>query len=410
VVALLVGCALPVAAGPASATGSVPGSFDLSATAVGVVVQSTQQPASSVVTAGLVDSTVAFSSSSLSSYGTSQSRAAAVYPGDLVAGGPALLCANLFPCPVAPPDYPLLADAAYPSRPSAAAGAAPVGSAQAHAAQHAAQGTAATAATSAAAPVVVRIGSGAVTTHVWVDAGGAHAVSRSALKDLSIGPLRISALEAVDAVDVSAAGVVRDRPRLTLGVVTFNGQSASVDDRGVHVAGQDASAPNQALAAQGLTARLVTTSRQDARGAARSAAAGLLVTFSVPVAGLPQVPGVPSLNRAYVGSALIGGAGAAVAAAELPALDLPQLPPAPRGSATDVVLPGTGARTPDAVALPPLGPGPPAGVTLPQPRLTPVVSWFPLTDLSALALVLMVVPLALLAAWRGGAWLGRRTT
>jgi hypothetical protein len=403
---LLLGCAVTSAGGAAQAAGTTPGTYDVSATAVGIAVQSTQKPAASVVTAGLVDTTGAYSSSALSSYGTAAARAAAVYPGDLVAGGPALLCANLFPCPVAPPDYPLLADAVYPSRPTASAGTPGAGSATARAARDATTGTAAAAAVSAPAPVVVTVGTATATTRVWVDAAGAHALSRSVLHDLTVGPLRIAVLEAVDAVDVSGSGAVRDVPRLTLTGVTVAGQPVAVDDRGVHVVGQDQSLPNGALAQQGLTARLLSTSRQDAKGTARSAAAGLLVTFSVPVSGAPQLPGVPSANRAYLGSALLGGAGVAVAAADLPALQLPQLPPAPAGSAAAVVLPASRGAGPPGVALPvPPGSAPPPATA---PALRRLADWLPLPDLREVALLLLVVPLALLVLWRAGTALGRR--
>jgi hypothetical protein len=407
-VGLVVACALLTA--PARADDSAPASFDLTATAVGLAVQSTQRPASSIVTAGLVDATVAFSSSSLSSYGSSETRAAAAYPGDLVAGGPALLCANVFPCPVTPPDYPLLADAVYPTRPSAMApAAAPVGTAVATAGPRSTAGAASTGERREPAPVSIQVGAASVSTHLWVDGSGGHALSTSVLKDVSIGPLGIAVLQAVDAVDVSATGIVRDHPRLTLSGVTLAGQAASVDERGVHVAGQDARVPNETLAAQGISARLLSTSQQDAKGVARSAAAGLLLTFSVPVSGVPQVPNAPSFNRDYLGSVLVGGAGAVVAAADLPALDLPALPPAPAGSATSAVLPGTGPRPAS------LGQGTPAQAPVDiAPRddraTSRVASWLPLSDLSTVALLLMVVPLALLTLWRGTVRLTRRTS
>lgn len=405
---LLLWCAVASSGGLAHAEGSTPATYDVSATAVGVALQSTQQPAASVVTAGLVDSTAAYSSSALSSYGTAAARAAAVYPGDLVAGGAALLCANLLPCPVTPPDYPLLADATYPSRPSASAGAPAGGSASARAAPYETTGTAAATAFSAPAPVVLRIGAATATTRTWVDAAGAHALSRSVLHDVTIGPLVIAALEAVDAVDVTAAGQVRDHPLLTLSGVTLAGVPASVDDRGVHVAGQDQALPDRTLAQQGLTARVLTATRQDASGVARSAAAGLLVTFELPLSGAPQLPGVPSLNRSYLGSALVGGAGAVVAAADLPALELPQLPPPPAGSASAVVLPPTGGSAgPPVLALPavPRTGQPPVAA----PPLRRVVAWLPLPDLQQVALLLLVVPLGLLVLWRAGTALGRRT-
>jgi hypothetical protein len=200
---------------------------------------------------------------------------------------------------------------------------------------------------------------------------------------------------------------VQDHPRLTLTGVTRAGLPASVDDRGVHVAGQDQGLPDRALGQQGLTARLVGTTRQDATGVGRSAAAGLLVTFAVPLSGAPQLPGVPSGNRRYLGSALVGGAGAVVAAADLPAVVLPQLPPPPAGSATSVVLPGSTGASPPAPGLPAAPQAVPGPVT--APPLQRVLSWLPLPDLQEVALLLLVVPLGMLVLWRAGAALGRRT-
>jgi hypothetical protein len=404
-VAVAVGCALLLPTQPARGD-ALPDAYDVSATAVGVAVQSSQRPAASVVTAGLVDTTAGYASSALSSYGAAAARAAVLYPGDLVAGGPALLCANVFPCPAAPPDYPLLADAAYPSRPTASAGPTGAGSASARAASRETRATAYAASAAVPAPVAVRVGAATVSTRTWVDGTGAHGLSRSSLLDVTIGPLRIAALEALDAVDVSTTGVVRDRPTLTLTGVTLAGQPASVDDRGVHVAGQDQALPDRALAAQGLAVRLLSTSRQDVRGAARSAAAGLLVSFSAPVSGAPQVPGVPSANRSYLGSALIGGAGAAVAAAALPSLALPELPPPAPGSASALLPP---PRLLPSVPAPGDRPGATGPAPAPVLGVRRVASWLPLPDLQAVALVLLVVPLALLVEWRATTALARRT-
>ena len=66
---LLVAYVVSSAGGTAQADGTAPATYDVSATAVGIALQSTQQPAASVVTAGLVDTTAAYSSSALSAYG-----------------------------------------------------------------------------------------------------------------------------------------------------------------------------------------------------------------------------------------------------------------------------------------------------------------------------------------------------
>jgi hypothetical protein len=402
---------------PADAAPAAPGSYDITATAVGVAVQSTQKPAPSIVTAGLVDSTAAFATSALSSYGTSESTGSPAYPGDLVAGGPALFCANVLPCPTTPPDYPLVANAVYPARPSSAApavGAAPAGSASAHAAALSTDAAAGAADTSTQSPVPVHVASAASSTRGWVDASGAHVVARSVVHAVSAGPLTIATVEAVDSVDVNAAGVVKDRPALTLSGVALAGQPASIDDTGVHVAGRSAPLPTAALAQQGLTVALLGTSKQDAVGIGRSAAAGLLLTFSAQVSGVPQtLPGIPSADRSYLGSITIGGAGAVVAAGLDPGLALAGLPPAPAGSSVAQLLRSqAGSSTSGALGSVAAASTPRGGTARPgvaaQPTTVPLAGWLPLPDLRTAALLLMLLPLALLITWRGTALLTRR--
>jgi hypothetical protein len=399
-------CPLPASAAP-------PGVFDVAATAAGLAVRSTQQPAASVVTAGLVDATAGYATSALSSYGAAESLAAAAYPGNLVDNGPALLCAAFLPCPVPPPRDPLVAEASYPTRPAAeapAGGSAPAGTARAHAAAHDTSATAAGAATSTAGPVPVQVAAQSVQTHGWVDGSGAHARSHSVVHGVRVGPLSISVLDSTVAVDVTSDGTVRDRPAVTLAGVTFAGQAASVDEDGVHVAGRDQALPDRSLAQQGLSVRLIGTGRQDAPGAGRSTAGGLLVSFSVPVQGVPQtVPGLPSADRTYVGTVTVGGAGAVVAASTPPAFVLPTLPPPPAGSAA--------ALFPALPALPPTGPAgqpTPGLAAVPAPAAAPELpptrpAGLQLPDLSTLALLLAIVTLALLAFWRAATYLSWRT-
>jgi hypothetical protein len=389
VVAVLVG-GLPLAG---SAQADVPGTFDVSTVAVGVNVASTQSPAASVVTAGLVDTTEAYATSALTSYGAAESAAARFYPGDLVAGGPTLICENFGPCPVAPPTYPLVADAAYPTSPKDVAP-----GASAHASVRD-TGAAASGATQATGPV--RADTTLASTHAWVDATGAHVRSRSVVTGIVIGPLRIAVLEAVDEVDVPAEGAVRDHPRVTVTGVTVAGQAATVDDSGVHVAGSTAGSPVAALEQQGLQVRLLGASRQDRPGAVRSAAGGLLVSVSVPVTGAPQlVPGLPGINRRYVGSVLVGGAGAVVAAGAGAGIDLVLPPPAVPGSPAAHVVPphltppqslpgaaqgGSGSFGPKVVGA--------------ADRVSGVLL-YPFASVRAAALLLLFLPLLMLGLWR----------
>src|SRR3954471_19239420 len=224
---------------PATASGSAPPVYEVVATAVGAVTSSTQRPAASVVTGGLVDSTVGYASSALSSAGASASAAAAFYPGDLVATGPALLCSEFLPCPFTPPAYPLLAEASYPERPAGSAdSSAPIGTAKALAHEEATDGTAETTKASApGTPVAVTVGAQITSTRAWVDTTGAHVRSRSALHDVVVGPLHIASLRVADDVDVPLQGRPVDRPQVVVTGVTVAGQEASIDQTGVHLLG-----------------------------------------------------------------------------------------------------------------------------------------------------------------------------
>jgi hypothetical protein len=140
----------------------------------------------------------------------------------------------------------------------------------------------------------------------------------------------------------------------------------------------------------------------------RSAAGGLLVQVSVPVSGVPQlVPGLPGANRRYVGSVLVGGAGAVVAAGSETGLDLALPPLAVPGSPAAYLAPPVTAARPVTAALPAareLGQGAPV-VAPPAVRL-PGVLLYPLASVRAVMLALAVVPLLLLASWR--LWVHRR--
>lgn len=402
-------------ASSATAQAAPPSLFQIAATSLGLAVQSSQRPAASIVTDGLVDSTAAYSSSALVDGGSAESLAAAFYPGELIATGPALLCSNFLPCPVAPPDYPLVADASYPTHPSAAApadGSSPAGSARASAAATQTAGTARTAAAAAAAPLPVSVGAGTSSTRGWVDDSGAHVAARSTLHDIVVGPLRVASLDAADLVDVSPTGAVHDRPTVVLSGVSFAGSAATIDASGVHVAGQSQQLPDQTFANHGLTVRLLGTSKQDAAGAARSAAGGLLLTFSVPVSGAPNtVPGLPSLNRVYAGSITIGGAGAAVAAGSFGATELPQVPPSAPGSVAARLSPVNPAGR--LAVGSPTGPIGSVSRSAAPPVTAPVLAGHssaprPQLDLATLTLLLGLLSLVLLAFWRATSYLSWR--
>ena len=119
-----------------------------------------------------------------------------------------------------------------------------------------------------------------------------------------------------------------------------------------------------------------------------------------------MVPGAPSLNRNYLGSIVIGGVGAAVAVGAPGGLLLSALPvPAPTSLAA-LLLPA-GHTSPTA----------PGSTSAAEPFVSPVTtprsvarnrSPFRQPDLALVALVLAVVPTALLGGWRATVSLRRR--
>ena len=113
-----------VAVAPSAHADTADTVFQAQTAAAAVHFVLTQQPASSIITAGLVDDATAYAASAFdSSGGGSEAQAASVFPGNLVVQGPALFCTQVFTCPATPPDYPLLADASYPRRAHAEASA-----------------------------------------------------------------------------------------------------------------------------------------------------------------------------------------------------------------------------------------------------------------------------------------------
>jgi hypothetical protein len=399
--AVLVLATFRAGAGPAAA--AEPGLvYEILTTAVGVSVSSTQRPAASVVTGGLVDTSSGFSSSAVSSAGASASAAAAFYPGDLVATGPALLCSEFLPCPVTPPTYPLVAQASWPERPSGSADSpAPVGTARATAGAEGTDGLAELANGSVpGSPLPLSVGSQTTKTRAWADDAGGHVRSTSALHDIALGPLRIATLVTTDDVDVTPAGHVSDRPRVELTGVTFAGQAAGIDDKGVHLLGVSAPLPDRTLAQQGAEVRAIGTSKTDGRGAARSTAGGLQVRFSIPVQGVPPVvPGLPSADRTYLGTITVGGVGAAVGVGAPGDVLLAGLPAPPAASLDARLLSSPVLRQ---TASAPVGSGPAA--VAPTNPLAVLAGHrrpaLPQPDLRWLALALAVVPTSLLLGWR----------
>ncbi len=435
-VAAMLAALLPVAvitaASPAGADTGGGALFHVETTVSGVLVTSTQQPALSVVTAGLVDSAVAYTASTLDASGGSRARAAAYFPGDLVVQGPSLLCQLSGGCPANPPSYPLLADASYPTHPHDHAGAVqPVGDgtpvrAVAGSADATAQPQSTDAQTQATSvqaltgtPAAVTVGASTASSAASMRGDGVHVRVESLLHDVSIaGVLRVRTVHVVDDVVVRPNAKPTDRPTVELAGVSFAGQSASIDSSGVHVAGHNGPSPARQLSRQGVTVTLLGADRADGTGAARSDARGLMVTFALPVNGVPYVPnpvpcpdGFPfcvggvNVNATYVGTLTLGSAGVAVDAE--PPLGLGGLlaPPLTPGAAAGGsgqgprLAPGAGAAAGSAQQPPPRGAMPlVAKPVAPAPR--GALAGLSRVPLGALYAVLALVTVTLFVGWR----------
>lgn len=337
-------------AGAAPSTAGV--SLQAQTTATAVHVSVTQRPASSIITASLLDDAVAYAAGDFDSEGSSEALAAPAFPGRLVVQGPELLCSELFSCPATPPAYPLLADASYPRRQhdTATASGQPTGSgpfvvtplsATASATADGNTGTTAGATTSllAGTPGAVTVGASSASTTV---AGAGHGVRlrvQSTVTDVSIaGIVHIDTVAARDDITVAAGSKPVDTPSITVSGVTVAGQAASIDERGVHVPGGDTPPVSQQLDQAGVSVRLVGTHHVDTRSGARSDATALEIDVAVPVSGVPYVPNplpalpppfdqVPQLpgvdaNGTYLARVTLGAVGAAAGFGTDPTFDL----------------------------------------------------------------------------------------
>src|SRR4051812_1676653 len=239
---------LPLAA-PASADVFV----QAQTTATAVHVSVTQQPAGSIITASLFDDAVAYAAGDYDSGGSSEALAAPAFPGRLVVQGPQLLCSEVFDCPAAPPSYPLLADASYPRRPrdTAAASGRPIGSgpfvvnpltagATAGAAGNSGATSGGETSLLAGTAGAITVGASSASSTVTQTAGGLRVRATSHLSDISIaGIVHIASVSARDDILVTAGKRPVDVPGVTVTGVTVAGQEAAIDDRGVHVLGNN---------------------------------------------------------------------------------------------------------------------------------------------------------------------------
>jgi hypothetical protein len=435
----LAGATATAGAAPAQADDTF---FQAQTTATAVHLTLTQQPASSIITASLVDDAVAYAASDFDSGASSEALAAPAFPGQLVVQGPQLLCSQLFSCPTQPPPYPLLADASYPRRQQDAASlsgkrmgsgpfvVAPL-AADARASADGNTGSTAAAQTTllAGTPGVVQVGASHATSTVQSTAAGIEVHVESVVHDVSVaGVLEIAALHAVDDIVLHSGGTVTNRPSITLSGVTFAGKTASIDGAGVHVAGVDGPGADQELAQRGVVVRMVGVHRSNTRTGARSDATGLSIDVALPVKGLPYIPDpVPTLpppfdqiphsgvnaNGTYLGRITIGAVGAAVGIGAEPSFDLGgagQVPPA--STASPGPLPATsgsalGGAAGTGGAPPPDQPGP--SVASPPPALAGgFVNLLARDRLDLLYAVLALGTVGLFIGWRGAMLLSQR--
>ena len=351
-------------------------------TATAVHITVTQQPASSLITASLFDDAVAYAASNFDSGGQSEALAAPAFPGTLVVQGPQLLCSQVFTCPVTPPDYPLLADASYPRRPrdsarlsSGAMGAGPFVitplSARAQASVGANTSSTQAGATTllAGTPGVIDVGASSATSTVTTAGNTLRLSVTSVLHDITVaGLLHIATVVASDGITVTAGGRPVDHPLLQVVGVTVSGQHATVDDHGVHVAGQSGGDLAHKLTARGVTVATAGAHRSDSKTGGRSDATGLVVDVQIPVSGtpyipnplpplpppfdqIPQLPGV-NANGTYVAHVALGAVGAAAGIGVQPTFPLGGLNPAP------------GVSSPPPAGSQPTAPHPLAGPAL----------------------------------------------
>jgi hypothetical protein len=399
--------------------------------ATAVHVSLTQQPASSLITASAVDDAAAYAAGAFDSTGGSDAQAATFYPGNLVAQGPALFCSQLFPCPTAPPDYPLLADASYPRRTHAQAqpGTAGVGSgpfavapsvavASADNGGNTGHTTAGATTLFAGTPAAVHVGGGSSTSSISTKGGALLVHVESVATDIDVaGIVHIGSVRAVDDVTVHDGQTPVDEPHVTIAGVTVAGTPATIDETGIHVAGQTAPNPVPRLAQQGVSIAAVYTEHHDSRALVRSQATGLAIDFAVPVSGVPYVPNpassyppfdnVPGVdaNGSYVGRLTLGAVGVVAGANAQPVFGVGGLQPLGTpgaAGATSASAAGTGAVSPPAggrqTAAAPAGAAP--VVAGRSGLLRGVLDGFT-TDLAGLYAAIALGSLTLFVAWRG---------
>lgn len=415
--------------------------FVATTSASAATVITTQKPASSIITAGLVNDSLGYTAIAYDSGGGSEAQAASVYPGTLVVQGPSLLCNEgvlPFSCPVSPPAYPLLADARYPqsthatvSSPTGTVGSgtplvARPGSSEATATADAARATTATGSSTllGGTPLGFTVGSQSSHSSVVTTARAVTVRVVSRASDVTVGGLlHIGSVTGTDVQRLAAGRQPIDRPTVRVSNVTVAGHRATVDSKGLHVAGAHGPALLHRLSAQGITVDPVTVNRHDTRRGARSDTTGLVVTAAIPLKQAPyvpnplssvppfdQIPGI-DLSGTYISTVRLGGVGAAAGISHQADVGLgklgkvPVTPPAAPptsggGGGSGAVPPGGGSGGAGGAPVPTVSGGPVGGGPRVAPAAGPVRLLADTTDLERLYLVIALGAAAIFAGWR----------
>lgn len=319
--------------GPARADAR-PASFGGESTATGFHAVFDSTPGLTPV-ADLFHIDAPYADAEFDSTGGADAGAASLYPGAGPLGVPALICILANGCPATPPDYPLYAEASYPTQQDAKAtasadpqNAGPAYLAPSVVAAHADTDTVRADAQAASAGVTGVLDVDAV--HVSTTQGFERATlvvrSTSVLKGIDIGgAVHIDQLRSVSIAKVDGGKLSTGDATTTLSGVTVQGQGATIDEHGIHIAdkgdgGQALAAANDALkqlAASGISARLLPPDQKVRPGHVAAATSGLLVSFKHTVSDVPGLPpcvdpNIPcgvSVDRDYFGTISLGGAG-----------------------------------------------------------------------------------------------------
>ena len=428
-----------VAAPLAHAKGHATSYFTATTTASAFHVSFTQTPPSSIITGSLITDDAGYATSGFDTGGSSEAAAAALYPGSLVAGGPGLLCTELFSCPFSPPAYPLLADASYPRQPHAhVASSKPTGLGSvltvnpSYATAHAgAAGNSSTTRTGrlsllGATPFGLSFGASRSSSRVATDGTTMTVHVASRVSDVKVGPLlRIGSVRTTDRMRLVRGHRPVDHPKVTISGVTVAGKSATITAHGIEVAGHPlGSALSTKLARSGVKVHSLGIARSDHAKSARSSAGGVEIDFALPVKktpyipnplsglpGLDQIPGV-NLNGTYLGVVQLGGAGAAGAIQLQPGAG--NLPPATTNGRTPQHGGATGDGNGSSHGVGGVkggaGSGPVAPVIATDPQSQPAAFFASLSRLDLLTLYLVIAfgTAGIFLAWRGSVVARRR--